>query len=145
MAVDVVAQGETSRLAQLGIPDTHPATRAVAADDRLSHNLSGIATSKSFTAENYERDRRNQEREAYRRSIKRAIALSVAFQPALRFLILLKFATTLYLGGLGVLDDRLSIGTYGFMVFIIQDLLWPFTELSEILDKYQRAMASTLW
>ncbi|RUR72992.1 ABC transporter ATP-binding protein [Chlorogloeopsis fritschii PCC 9212] len=110
--------------------------------DRLANNISGIATIKSFTAEAYESDRVYQESEAYRRSNKRAIALSVAFQPVLRFLILLGFVLTLYLGGQEVLQDRLSVGTYGFMVFIVQDLLWPFTELSEIMDEYQRAMAS---
>jgi ATP-binding cassette subfamily B protein len=51
-------------------------------------------------------------------------------------------AITLYLGGREVLQGRLTVGTYGFMVFIVQDLLWPFTELSEIMDEYQRAMAS---
>jgi len=110
--------------------------------DRLSNNLSGIATIKSFTAEAYESDRVYQESEAYRRSNGRAIALSVAFQPLIRFLILLGFVMTLYLGGREVLQGNLTVGTYGFMVFIVQDLLWPFTELSEIMDEYQRAMAS---
>ncbi|MEM9508691.1 MAG: ABC transporter transmembrane domain-containing protein, partial [Cyanobacteria bacterium P01_E01_bin.35] len=109
---------------------------------RISNNLSGMATIKSFTAETYERDRVTVESEAYRRSNGKAIALSTAFQPLLRFLILLGFIITLYYGGLEVLGDRLSVGTYGFMVFIVQSLLWPFTELSEIMDEYQRAMAS---
>jgi ATP-binding cassette subfamily B protein len=72
----------------------------------------------------------------------RAIALSVAFQPLLRVFILSGFVVTLYLGGREVLQGNLTVGTYGFMVFIVQDLLWPFTELSEIMDEYQRAMAS---
>lgn len=110
--------------------------------DRLTHNLTGIATIKSFTTETYERDRLHQESDAYRKINGRAIALSVAIQPVLRFLILLGFVSTLYLGGKEVLVGRLSVGTYGFMVFIVQDLLWPFTELSEIMDDYQRAMAS---
>ncbi|NJK51702.1 MAG: ABC transporter ATP-binding protein [Leptolyngbyaceae cyanobacterium SU_3_3] len=110
--------------------------------DRLSNNLSGIATIKSFTAEVYASDRVYIESDAYRRSNQRAISLSVAFQPVLRSMILLGFVLTLYLGGREVLQGRLSVGTYGFMVFIVQDLLWPFTELSEILDAYQRAMAS---
>ncbi|HEY9628238.1 MAG TPA: ABC transporter ATP-binding protein [Coleofasciculaceae cyanobacterium] len=110
--------------------------------NRLSNNLSGMATIKSFTAEAYESDRVYQESETYRRSNQRAIALSVAFQPLIRFLILLGFVLTLYLGGREVLQGQLTVGTYGFMVFIVQDLLWPFTELSEIMDEYQRAMAS---
>ncbi|WNZ22515.1 ABC transporter ATP-binding protein [Leptolyngbya sp. NK1-12] len=111
-------------------------------NNRLANNLSGIATIKSFTAEAYERERVYQESNAYRHSNQRAITLSVAFQPVLRFFILLGFVLTLYLGGREVLNGRLSVGTYGFMVFIVQDLLWPFTELSEIMDEYQRAMAS---
>jgi ATP-binding cassette subfamily B protein len=110
--------------------------------DRLSNNLSGIATIKSFTAEAYESNRVYQESDAYRRSNQRAIALSVAFQPLIRFLILMGFVMTLYLGGREVLQGNLSVGIYGFMVFIVQSLLWPFTELSEIMDEYQRAMAS---
>jgi ATP-binding cassette subfamily B protein len=83
-----------------------------------------------------------QESEAYRRGNQRAITLSVAFQPVLRVFILSGFVLTLYLGGREVLQGNLTVGTYGFMVFIVQNLLWPFTELSEIMDEYQRAMAS---
>ncbi|MGD1952161.1 MAG: ABC transporter ATP-binding protein, partial [Leptolyngbyaceae cyanobacterium] len=109
---------------------------------RLANNISGIATIKSFTTEAYEQYRVEQESNAYRTSNRSAIALSTAFQPLLRFLILLGFVATLYLGGRAVLVGQLSVGTYGFMVFIVQDLLWPFTELGEIFDEYQRAMAS---
>ena len=109
---------------------------------RLSNNLSGIATIKSFTAEAYERDRVAQDSEAYRRSNRRAIALSAAFIPLIRIVILVGFTAMLFLGGLAVADGTLTAGTYGFMVFIVQRLLWPFTQLSEIMDEYQRAMAS---
>lgn len=110
--------------------------------DRLANNLSGIATIKSFTAENYERDRVYQESDAYRQSNQRVINLSAAFQPLQRLFILMGFVVTLYFGGWAVLQGHLSVGTYGFMVYIVQDLLWPFTELSQTMDIYQRAMAS---
>lgn len=110
--------------------------------DRLANNISGIATIKSFTAEDYESDRVSQESRAYLRGNQRAITLSVAFQPVLRLFILTGFVLTLYLGGREVLLGQLSVGTYGFMVFIVEDLLWPFTELSDIMVEYQRAMAS---
>ena len=116
--------------------------RAERMSDRLASNLAGITTIKSFTTEAYEQERVQSESDAYRRSNRRAIALSTAFQPLLRFLILLGFVMTLYLGGLEVLNGRLSVGTYGFMVFIVPDLLWPFTELGVVMDEYQRAMAS---
>lgn len=109
---------------------------------RLANNLSGIATIKSFTAEDYELERVGIESEAYRRSNRKAIALSAAFVPLIRFVILVGFTATLFLGGLEAANGRLSVGTYGFMVFIIQRLLWPFTQLGQTLDQYQRAMAS---
>jgi ATP-binding cassette subfamily B protein len=109
---------------------------------RLANNLSGIATIKSFTAEDYELDRVGIESEAYRHSNRKAIALSAAFVPLIRFVILIGFTATLFLGGLEAANGRLSVGTYGFMVFIIQRLLWPFTQLGQTLDQYQRAMAS---
>ena len=116
--------------------------RAGLISGRLANNLSGIATIKSFTAEAYERDRVWQDSDAYRQSNRRAIALSAAFIPVIRIVILVGFTTMLYLGGMAVAGGTLSAGTYGFMVFIVQRLLWPFTQLSTIMDEYQRAMAS---
>ena len=37
----------------------------------------------------------------------------------------------------------MPVGTYSFLVFITQRLLWPLTTLGHILDDYQRSMAST--
>ncbi len=109
---------------------------------RLSNNLMGMATIKSFTAEGFERDRVTADSEAYRQSNRQAIQLSAAFVPLIRFVILIGFTATLFLGGLAAANGQLSVGTYGFMVFIIQRLLWPFTRLGQTMDQYQRAMAS---
>jgi ATP-binding cassette, subfamily B, bacterial len=111
---------------------------------RLANNLSGMATIKSFTAEGFERDRVAIDSEAYRQSNRGAIRLSAAFVPLIRFVILIGFTATLFLGGLAAASGQLSVGTYGFMVFIIQRLLWPFTRLGQTMDQYQRAMASIL-
>ena len=37
----------------------------------------------------------------------------------------------------------MPVGTYSFLVFITQRLLWPLTTLGHVLDEYQRSMAST--
>jgi ATP-binding cassette, subfamily B, bacterial len=109
---------------------------------RLANNLAAMATIKSFTAEGYERDRVTADSQAYRASNRQAILLSAAFVPLIRIVILIGFTATLFLGGLAAASGRLSVGTYGFMVFIIQRLLWPFTRLGQTMDQYQRAMAS---
>lgn len=110
---------------------------------RLANNLSGITTIKSFTAEDYEIRQVEAESEAYRQSNRRAIALSAAFIPLIRIVILLGFTATLLYGGLAAVAGRLSVGIYSVLVFLTQRLLWPLTRLGETLDQYQRAMAST--
>ncbi|MEM9155573.1 MAG: ABC transporter ATP-binding protein [Cyanobacteria bacterium P01_F01_bin.33] len=109
---------------------------------RLSNNLSGMATIKSFTAETYEADRVRVDSEAYRASNRLAIALSAAFIPLIRIIILLGFIAVLVFGGLEATNGQLSAGTYSVMIFLTQRLLWPLTRLGEVLDQYQRAMAS---
>jgi len=110
---------------------------------RLSNNLSGITTIKSFTTEEYEIQRLTLESESYRQSNRRAIALSAAFVPLIRIIILVGFTATLLYGGLEASRGVISVGTYSVLVFLTQRLLWPLTRLGETLDQYQRAMAST--
>lgn len=110
---------------------------------QLSNNLTGITTIKSFTAEDYEIGRIAAESQAYRQSNRRAIALSSAFVPLIRMLILLGFMALLLYGGMEAVAGTLSVGTYSVLVFLTQRLLWPLTQLGETLDQYQRAMAST--
>ncbi len=112
-------------------------------NSRLSNNLTGITTIKSFTAEAYEAERLAVESEAYRQSNRHAIALSAAFVPLIRMLILAGFTALLLYGGMEAVAGRMSVGTYSVLVFLIQRLLWPLTRLGETFDQYQRAMAST--
>ncbi len=110
---------------------------------QLANNLGGMATIKSFTTEDYEAKRIERESLAYQRSNKRAIALSAAFVPLIRIVILVGFTATLILGGIEAVEGRMAVGTYSVLVFLTQRLLWPLTRLGQTLDQYQRAMAST--
>lgn len=112
-------------------------------NSRLSNNLSGITTIKSFTTEDFEAEQVRQDSEGYRQSNRHAIALSAAFIPVIRILILLAFLATLGGGGLQVVAGNLTVGTYSVLIYLIQRLLWPLTRLGDTLDQYQRAMAST--
>ncbi len=112
-------------------------------NSRLSNNLGGITTIKSFTAENYEASRLADESEAYRRSNSKAIKLSAAYIPLIRMLILVGFTALLLFGGMAAANDKMSVGSYSVLVFLIQRLLWPLTRLGATFDQYQRAMAST--
>ena len=109
----------------------------------LAGNLGGIATIKSFTAEEREEERIRAASAAYRASNRKAIALSSAFVPLIRMVIVTGFTAMLVFGGLLVADDKLEVGAYSVMVFLTQRLLWPLTRLGQTFDLYQRAMAST--
>ena len=110
---------------------------------RLANNLSGMLTIKSFTAEAWELNQLRQDSDAYRLRNRRAIRLSAAFIPLIRFAILFAFVAILLIGGFQTWRGELSIGSYSFLVFITQRLLWPLTTLGRTLDDYQRSMAST--
>ncbi|HLV78328.1 MAG TPA: ABC transporter ATP-binding protein [Marinobacter sp.] len=110
---------------------------------RLANNLGGIATIKSFTAEHREAQRLKVASEAYVAANQRAIRISSAFIPVIRMAILAGFLATFTVGGMMALQGNLNVGAYGVLVFLTQRLLWPLTGLAEVVDLFERAMAST--
>ncbi len=110
---------------------------------RLSNNLGGIATIKSFTAEQREAERLKASSEAYVEANRKAIRISSAFIPVIRMAILAGFLATFIVGGMQALSGALNVGAYGVLVFLTQRLLWPLTGLAEVIDLFERAMAST--
>ncbi len=111
---------------------------------QLANSLSGIATIKSFTAEDFEAGRLRKESNEYLERNRRAIRLSSAFTPLIRMAIVSGFIAITVAGGQLALDGRLEIGAYSVLIFMTQRLLWPLTKLGETFDQYQRAMASTI-
>ncbi|MBP8920464.1 MAG: ABC transporter ATP-binding protein, partial [Micropruina sp.] len=122
----------------------YDAVRAKVADlsGVLAANLAGITTIKAFTAEERERRRVEQVSTAYRQANLAAIRQSAAFVPLVRMAILAGFTCTLLLGGWATLNGELEVGLYSVLVFMTQRLLWPLTEVAQVLDLYQRGRAS---
>lgn len=110
---------------------------------QLANNLNGIATIKSFTAEEHEIGRMTDHSLGYKRANQKAIRYSALFVPLIRMAVMAGFIAILVWGGYLVLNGELKAGAYSSMVYMIQRLLWPLTRLGSILDLYQRAMAST--
>ncbi len=110
----------------------------------LSNSLSGIATIKSFTAEDFEAERLRFESNEYLERNRRAIRWGSAFTPLIRMVIVTGFIAITIAGGKLALDGILEIGAYSVLIFMTQRLLWPLTRLGETFDLYQRAMASTI-
>ncbi len=111
--------------------------------NRLSNNIGGIATIKSFTAEDREAAKLAVDSRAYVEANSQAIAVSSAFIPIIRMAILAGFLFTFVYGAFLALDGKLNVGAYGVLVFLTQRLLWPLTDLAKTVDLYERAMAST--
>jgi len=109
---------------------------------QLSNNLGGIATIKSFTAEAHERERVSLLSADYKESNREAIALSSAFVPIIRMIIVIGFIATLVFGGILVVRGELNVGAYSVLVFMTQRLLWPLTRLGQTIDLYQRPSIS---
>ncbi len=110
---------------------------------RLSANVSGITTIKSFATERFEAERIRQDSDAYLEANRKAIAISSAFIPVIRMAILAGFVATFLIGGWMALDGTLNVGAYGVLVFLTQRLLWPLTRVAETVDLFERAMASS--
>lgn len=130
---------------QYRVQPRYAAVRAQAGDigARLSNNLSGIMTIKSFTAEERELGRVREASQAYREANARAITMSSAFTPLIRMAIMAGFIATLIWGGFKTLSGEIEVGSYSVLIFLTQRLLWPMTGLAQTVDLYQRAMAST--
>ena len=110
---------------------------------RLTNNIGGMLTIKSFAQEQWELEQLRRESDAYRECNRHAIRISAAFIPLIRFAILFAFLAILLVGGIQARNGVIAVGTYSFLVFITQRLLWPLTTLGRTLDDYQRSMAST--
>ncbi len=110
---------------------------------RLSANVSGITTIKSFATERFEAERIREDSASYVEANRKAIAISSAFIPIIRMAILAGFVATFLLGGWMTLGGTLNVGAYGVLVFLTQRLLWPLTRIAETVDLYERAMASS--
>ena len=122
----------------------YAAVREAAGDvnARLNNNLLGLATIKSFAAENFEAERIEAASQAYRGANARAIRVASAITPVIRMAILAGFTATLVYGGWLTLHGGLAVGAYSVLVYLTQRLLWPMTALADVADMYQRSMAS---
>jgi ATP-binding cassette subfamily B protein len=120
------------------------ATREAAAllNSQVVNDFDGIATTKSFTAEEYEVERLRLLSDAYRRSNARPNMLASAFTPLVRMAVLLGFAGTIVVGGGQVVRGSLGAGRYASMISLTQRFVWPLTTLGHLVDDYQRAIAA---
>jgi ATP-binding cassette subfamily B protein len=117
---------------------------------RLENSISGIELTKTTASEGYERTR-------VRRSSKRLfddtmamLRLSYLYRPGMELLAGVAFVVTFAIGGLWLfsgppfgLSGTLSPGTFVTFLFLTQRFVTPLAEVSNIVDQYENAKASS--
>lgn len=111
-------------------------------NSKLSNNLAGIATIKSFVAENHEIKNLENASNEYLAANKQAIVLSAAITPIIRMAVMIGFLVALIYGGILTIQGSVGVASYSVLIFLSQRLLWPLTYLAGVIDTYQRSMAS---
>lgn len=111
-------------------------------NSKLSNNLSGISTIKTFNTEAHEFARIEQYSADYANANKYAIIMSAAVTPVIRMAVMCGFLAALIYGGILTLDGEIRVASYSILIFLSQRLLWPLTYLAQVTDMYQRSMAS---
>lgn len=111
-------------------------------NSKLNTNLSGIATIKTFTTEQYELNAVSQLSQGYANANKHAIIMSAAVTPVIRMAVMCGFLAALIYGGILTIDGHIQVASYSILIFLSQRLLWPLTYLAQVTDMYQRSMAS---
>lgn len=111
-------------------------------NNKFTTNMMGIATIKSYAAEEYELNSLEKQSMEYQHANSLAIRLTAAITPIIRMAIMVGFLATLMYGGYLTLQGQLAVSAYSVLVFLSQRLLWPMTYLAEVTDQFYRAMAS---
>lgn len=110
---------------------------------RLENNISGIQVIKSFSTEQFEKERVSNSSNEYLKANKDAIRYQVLYTPLIRMLVAAGFAGVLLIASYWILQgsDQISIGQLALYGMLIQRLLWPLTRLGKVFDEWQRSLA----
>jgi ATP-binding cassette subfamily B protein len=117
---------------------------------RLENNLAGIEVIKTAGTEDYEDERIEDVSLEYFRRDWRSLRLNFVYRPGLEVLTSIAFVATFVVGGLWVtsgpplfFSGTLRVGELVTFLLLIQRLVDPLTQMSEVVDRYEDARAST--
>ncbi len=117
---------------------------------RLENNVSGIDVIKTEGAEGYEAERVSDASLSYYETNWDAIRTRITFFPGLSVISGLSFALTFGVGAFWVLNGppaflsgAVSPGEFVTFMLYSQQFIWPLAQFGQIVNKYQRAQASS--
>ncbi|WP_436345104.1 ABC transporter ATP-binding protein [Natronorubrum sp. FCH18a] len=118
---------------------------------RLENAIAGMGLTKSTSSETYETERvRDSSRNLFDRTMD-VLKLSYLYRPGMELLAGIAFAATFLVGGLwlttdaapGPLTGTLSVGDFVVFLMLTQRIVDPLAEVSNIVDQYENAKASS--
>jgi ATP-binding cassette subfamily B protein len=118
---------------------------------RLENALGGMQLIKTTGTESYEAERVNDASYSYFQDTMGVLKLNYVYRPGMELFAGLAFATTFVVGGLwlttgvapGPLTGDLSAGEFVTFLFLTQRFTAPLAEVSNIVDSYENAKASS--
>ncbi|MFP4591103.1 MAG: ABC transporter ATP-binding protein [Halobacteriales archaeon] len=119
-------------------------------NSRLENNLNGIHVIKAANTEDYEDERVEEHSYTYFRLDWLALRLNFIYRPGLQALTSLSFITTFVVGGVwivqgppGPMTGSLTVGNLVTFLLLTEQLVNPLAQMSNIVDRYEDARAST--
>ena len=118
---------------------------------RLENNLAGIQVIKAGNTEDYEDERVREESYRYFRLDWLALRLNFVYRPGMQALTAVAFVATFVVGGVwlisgtapGPFSGELTAGNVVVFLLLTQRLVEPLAQMSEVVDRYEDAKAST--
>jgi ATP-binding cassette subfamily B protein len=117
---------------------------------RLENSLAGVELVKTNAAEEYETDRVTDASYRFFQDTMDVLRLSYVYRPGMELLAGLSFAITFFVGGYWLLygaplflTGSLSPGAFVTFIFLTQRFVTPLAEVSNIVDQYENAKASS--
>jgi ATP-binding cassette, subfamily B, bacterial len=117
---------------------------------RLENSLGGIQLVKTATTEDYETERVRRASYEYFEQTMQVIKLNYVYRPGMELLAGVSFAATFVVGGVWLFSDapgpftgELTVGTFVTFLLMTQRFVTPLAEVSNIIDQYENAKASS--
>lgn len=105
-------------------------------------SFSGIRVLKAFAREPYAGNHFAEQSEQYAKHALSLVKVNALFQPALLLLVGLSTVITVSVGGVEVINGRLTIGNIAEFIIYVNMLTWPVASLGWVVSLVQRAAAS---
>jgi ATP-binding cassette, subfamily B, multidrug efflux pump len=104
--------------------------------------FSGIRVLKAYGREQHSEQNFEKQSMEYRKRSMSLVKIESLFQPFMVLLMGLSVIFTIYIGGLHVIDGKITVGTIAQFVLFIGKLSWPIASLGWVTSLIQRAAAS---